>query len=98
MPLLQRATDGKLLFWCPGCAGHHYFDQRWTFSGDEGAPTFAPSLLVRGACGSANIGPSAVCHSFVRSGQIEFLTDSTHPLAGQTVPMVDLDAVRVREA
>ncbi|HEX9052179.1 MAG TPA: hypothetical protein VF841_16745 [Anaeromyxobacter sp.] len=25
------------------------------------------------------------CHSFVRGGRIEFLTDSTHALAGQTV-------------
>lgn len=34
------------------------------------------------------------CHSFVRSGQIEFLSDCTHQLAGQTVPMSDLEAVR----
>jgi hypothetical protein len=28
------------------------------------------------------------CHSFVRDGRIEFLGDSTHALAGQTVPLV----------
>lgn len=28
-----------------------------------------------------------VCHSFVRGGRIEFLSDSTHALAGQTVPL-----------
>lgn len=28
------------------------------------------------------------CHSFVREGRIEFLTDCTHALAGQTVPLV----------
>ena len=27
------------------------------------------------------------CHSFVRGGRIEFLGDSTHRLAGQTVPL-----------
>lgn len=27
------------------------------------------------------------CHSFVRDGNIEFLTDSTHKLAGQTVAL-----------
>ena len=27
------------------------------------------------------------CHSFVRDGQIEFLGDCTHALAGQTVPL-----------
>jgi len=30
------------------------------------------------------------CHSFVRNGQWEFLSDSAHTLAGQTVPMVPL--------
>lgn len=29
------------------------------------------------------------CHSFVRDGKIEFLGDSTHALAGQTVVMQD---------
>lgn len=28
-----------------------------------------------------------VCHSFVKDGNIEFLTDCTHSLAGQTVPL-----------
>lgn len=27
------------------------------------------------------------CHSFVRDGQIQFLSDCTHALAGQTVPL-----------
>lgn len=32
-----------------------------------------------------------VCHSFVREGQIQFLGDCTHALAGQTVPLRDFD-------
>jgi Family of unknown function (DUF6527) len=28
-----------------------------------------------------------VCHSYVRDGQIQFLGDCTHSLAGQTVPL-----------
>jgi hypothetical protein len=34
----------------------------------------------------------SICHSFVRDGQIQFLADSTHALAGKTValePMPD---------
>jgi hypothetical protein len=31
----------------------------------------------------------AVCHSFVTDGQIQFLGDCTHALAGQTVPLPD---------
>ena len=30
-----------------------------------------------------------VCHSFVVNGQIQFLPDCTHALAGQTVPIPD---------
>jgi hypothetical protein len=30
-----------------------------------------------------------VCHSFVIDGQIQFLGDCTHALAGQTVPLPD---------
>lgn len=30
---------------------------------------------------------NTVCHSFVRSGRIEFLRDCTHGLAGQTVDL-----------
>ena len=29
------------------------------------------------------------CHSYVRNGEIQFLADSTHALAGQTVPLPD---------
>jgi hypothetical protein len=30
------------------------------------------------------------CHSFVRDGKIQFLSDCTHKLAGQTVDMVEV--------
>lgn len=32
------------------------------------------------------------CHSFVRAGRIQFLTDCTHELAGQTVDIPDWPA------
>lgn len=31
-----------------------------------------------------------VCHSFIRDGMIQFLTDCTHHLSGQTVSIPDL--------
>lgn len=31
------------------------------------------------------------CHSFVRDGKIEFLSDCTHALAGQTVELPDVE-------
>jgi len=33
-----------------------------------------------------------VCHSFVTDGQIQFLGDCTHALAGQTVPLTSDEA------
>lgn len=38
-----------------------------------------PDDQVKFGCG--------VCHSFVKDGQIQFLGDCTHSLAGQTVPI-----------
>ncbi len=35
-------------------------------------------------------GRDTVCHSFVRDGRIQYLGDSTHTFAGQTLPLEDL--------
>lgn len=73
----------------------------WEFDGNLEKPTFAPSLLVRWTMHEPPVTPEnydqykanpweqtkveKVCHSFIRSGQIQFLTDCTHELAGKTV-------------
>lgn len=84
--------------WCPGCDDAHRFEivgedgshpdraDCWTWDGNLEAPTFAASMLVRWTWGTPPV--DKVCHSFVRAGAWEFLGDSTHALAGQTVPMV----------
>jgi len=71
----------------------------WGWNGDFVRPTFTPSILVRGTmpitdqqrdrimAGEPFLPKDVVCHSFVRDGQIQFLPDCTHKLAGQTVPM-----------
>lgn len=77
---------------------------RWTFTGDYDRPTFTPSILVNGVQ-SINDADGEwtgefvldehgkprplVCHSFVTAGQIQFLGDCTHALAGQTVPLAE---------
>ncbi len=89
--VLRTADDGRrLMFWCPGCDGAHQVtigwgqSPSWGFNGDYEKPTFTPSVFVNP--GRQN--PDAhVCHSFVREGEIQFLTDCTHELAGQTVPL-----------
>lgn len=62
----------------------------WDWNGSVDAPTYAPSVLVLYRHGEPPADDR--CHSFIRDGHWEFLGDSTHPLAGQTVPMVDVPA------
>lgn len=87
--VLRQAQGDKLIIFCPACECGHAFDKRWTWNGDVVRPTFSPSLLVRHG-GDLDLGgkiPPLICHSFVRDGQIQFLGDCTHKLAGQTVPL-----------
>lgn len=74
----------------------------WAFSGDATYPTLSPSIAAQGMLaefgddgewtgkwildGSGNTIPY-VCHSFLRNGLLEFLSDCTHTLAGQTVEL-----------
>ena len=81
-------------FWCPGCDSVHVIKTSpggWTFDGNADAPTFSLSVLV--TYDGADVGkadaPPARCHSFVRAGKIEFLSDCTHELAGTTVDLPD---------
>jgi len=91
-----------MLFACPGCGCAHgvhvdvasaaaegspVWSLTWT---DDGEPTLSPSVLVRWGMGADR--PPRICHSFVVAGKISFLADSTHALAGQTVPIPDFDS------
>jgi hypothetical protein len=96
--LLSVGGD-QILFWCPGCDHPHAVSTKlWAFNGDYEKPTFSPSVLVHPSkrfidedldmpelVAPGNITMSPRCHSFVNQGRIEFLGDSTHELAGQTV-------------
>lgn len=73
--------------WCPGCNDAHRITNLWGFDGNVDNPTFDPSILVNGMSHSK---PKMRCHSYVRNGKWEFLSDCDHALAGLTVDMVDL--------
>lgn len=88
---LGEAEDGALWFWCAGCKLPHSINvgtgpgPRWGYNGNAEKPTFTPSVLA-----SWNEGDAAkVCHSFVTDGRIQYLGDSTHALANQTVDLAD---------
>ncbi|PLP96981.1 DUF6527 family protein [Cupriavidus pauculus] len=87
--VLATAEPGSLWFECPGCGMAHRImhgageGPRWGWNGDVERPTFTPSVLARYPWGNPQV--ERVCHSFVTDGQIQFLNDCTHSLAGQTV-------------
>jgi hypothetical protein len=82
----------------------------WQWNGDAERPTFSPSLLVQREMWTPPVTPENieqwrrepweqtkvphVCHSFVRDGQWQFLSDCTHELARQTVDIPDYPGVK----
>ncbi len=86
--VLSKHDGYGYLHWCPGCKETHTVPERdggprWSYDGNAEAPTFSPSVLIRWG----DKPNSRRCHYFIRSGKIEFCSDSTHALAGCTVPM-----------
>jgi len=57
----------------------------WTWNGSTEAPDLKPSLLTRMGRDGA-----VVCHSWVNDGKVQFLSDSTHEFAGQTLDLLDV--------
>lgn len=95
MPILEsarRIPSGELVhyFLCPGCKTNHLFDSRWTFNGDLEHPTFSPSHVNL-------IDVDRRCHIIITDGVVQYLSDCTHELAGQSIPLADLDALNPPE-
>ena len=84
------------------------YKTHWSFDGNLDAPTFGPSVKVTGKKlvmvddewtggweRDADGNPiDYCCHYFLIGGQLQFCGDSTHELAGQTVPLPDLPPSR----
>lgn len=93
-----------LAFICPGCetqspnsTGLHMLpvnttlkEPAWAWDGNLELPTISPSILT-------GRDSKFVCHSFLKEGVFQFLTDSTHSLSGQSVLMPDLPEWFVKE-
>lgn len=75
-----------LQYWCPGCDEAHSIRVQgvntWQWNGDTEKPDVQPSIKVTHHDG-------VVCHCHLRHGQIEFLPDCYHALAGKTVALPD---------
>ena len=96
-PRLDVTFGYLLTMYCPGCKMLHSIgvdhpkntQAKWGWDGDFVNPTFTPSIAVHMPwLDTAN--RKYICHSFIRAGKWEFLSDCAHDLAGQTVDMVDI--------
>lgn len=96
MTKLIKQNDELISFTCPGCKRDHGIQHgvtdgpSWNWNGSLESPTFTPSILVtyNGADAGVDGAPPKICHSYVVDGKIQFLTDCTHSLAGQTVDLI----------
>lgn len=75
-------------FWCPACGFIHQLDERWKVGGTPESPTVEGSYLQYGS--EADLEAMPRCHLFIRDGQLQYLSDCSHSMAGQTIPMPDL--------
>jgi len=92
-----RKTSVGYVHWCPGCEEVHSIrtvgdrpPARWDFDGNLDKPTFSPSVKItwgKMADPSGDWPEGGCCHYFIRSGVVEFCSDSTHSLAGKKVPL-----------
>lgn len=91
--MAKKIEPDSFSFFCEGCGCSHLFyttgTPAWKFNGNMDKPTFEPSLLYRWHEGGAD----KVCHLFLRNGEVQYLTDCTHKLAGKNVPVKEFSPV-----
>lgn len=92
-PPVAENGSRLLAFHCPGCESTHMVTVGvpngpfWVWNEDMDLPTFTPSIRVSTYHYIDGVKHDILCHSYVTDGNIQFLTDCTHSLAGQTVPI-----------
>jgi hypothetical protein len=72
---------------------------KWQWNRDFVKPTVMPSLHIKGSPSPGGGYPgNPCCHLYIKDGQLQFLPDCEHHLAGKTVDMViELDRRSERE-
>lgn len=97
--VIRISGVNALAFECPACRNMHRvpLDEtvqpngcKWTWNQDMDFPSFDPSIKIE------EFEPLTQklkyrCHSIVTGGKIAFQSDSTHTLAGQTVPLPEIE-------
>ena len=97
--VFRRSVRGVdyVSFRCPGCDMFHTLplggnvknQNVWTWNEDVTCPTILPS--IKSSVELYGNRPVQICHSYVKEGQIEFLSDCTHELRGSTVPLNSIE-------
>jgi hypothetical protein len=93
--IVTDAEGDRLYIDCPGCgelhapyiSGDRSRHPVWEWNNNLERPTLSPSIRVRWTFGFDR--QERMCHFFIVDGQIQFCADSTHALAGKTVPMLE---------
>ncbi len=89
--VIKVGNHGEAQIYCPACQRMHGLrlephPQAWNFNEDYDKPTFSPSLLVK-----VYTPEEIICHSFIKDGMIQFLSDCTHNMAGKTVELENIE-------
>ena len=58
----------------------------WTWNGDTEKPTLRPSILSQNH--------RYRCHTWVNDGVAQYLDDCSHELAGQSIPLLDVEMLQ----
>lgn len=97
LPIERNGIKVGYIFNCPACGFGHKFctvdahDEGWPIwelTGTADSPTVRASLLVWWEEGEEH--KPMRCHSYITDGNIQFLNDCTHALAGQTVELPEM--------
>lgn len=88
MPRAFRLDSRCIAFECPGCECCHQVPIEgagaWQWNGRLDRPTLYPSIKISN-------GERTLCHTWVRDGRIQFLSDCAHALAGKTVDIPEIE-------
>jgi Family of unknown function (DUF6527) len=86
-----KTINNALAFHCPACKTTHQVDlAKWQWNQDEHSPTINTSVNVRIEPTDKAI-PVKICRSFIYDGKIEFMSDCTHSMAGQTPEIPEIN-------
>ena len=96
---LRKSTIGYS-HWCTGCEEMHHIQVtspsgiNWKFNNDPDMPDFKPSVKITypgmstEECSEWKL--VVCCHYFIDNGHINYCSDSTHSLSGQSILLPDL--------